>query len=41
MKADSVMTFEEMLDESVSRELYFTAEEIRSVFLSDQEGDKG
>lgn len=34
---DSVMTFEEMLNESVPREMYFTAEEIRSIFSSDQE----
>ena len=38
---DSVMTFEEMLDESVPREMYFTAEEIRSIFLPGQEDDKG
>ena len=34
---DSVMIFEEMLDEPALKEMYFTAEEIRSIFSSDQE----
>ncbi len=39
-RPEKAMTFEQMLDESGPRELYFTAEEIRSIFLSDQEDDK-
>lgn len=37
---EQVLTFEQMLDEAGPRELYFTAEEIRSLFLSDQRDDK-
>ena len=34
------MTFEEMLNEAGPREVYYTAKEIRSIFLSGQEDDK-
>ena len=37
---EKAMTFEQMLGEAGPREVYYTAEEIRSIFLSDQEGDK-
>ena len=36
---DEVLTFEQMLNEASPRELYFTAEEIRSIFLSEDEDD--
>ena len=38
---EKALTFEQMLNESGPREIYYTSEEIRTIFLSDEEGDKG
>lgn len=39
-RPEKPLTFEQMLGESGPREMYYTAEEIRSIFLSDPEDDK-
>ena len=39
-RPEKPLTFEQMLGESGPREMYYTAEEIRSIFLSDSEDDK-
>ena len=36
-RPEKAMTFEQMLNEASPRELYYTAEEISAIFLSDQE----
>lgn len=36
---DEVLTFEQMLGETSPREVYYTAEEIRSIFFSSDQGD--
>lgn len=38
---EQLLTFEQMLNESGPREIYYTSEEIRTIFLSDEEDDKG
>lgn len=36
---DEVLTFEQMLDEAGPKEVYYTAEEIRAIFFSSDQGD--